>query len=153
MEDLVRYVWKHRLFPLTTLFTTDGQEVEVVSPGMENRNDGPDFFNAKVKIDGTLWVGNVEIHGRSSDWYRHLHSDDPAYSNVVLHVVGEADCAVAYPDGVHIPQLVLPVPDYVGRVSTMQACVARHPEHHRPRLDGCAEGREVGTAYGADNEA
>lgn len=113
MEQLLHYVWKHKILPLCELRTTDGRLVEVINVGLHNTDAGPDFFNAKVKIDGTLWVGNVEIHDRSSDWYRHLHSDDPAYSNVVLHVVGEADCAVAYPDGVHIPQLVLPVPDYV----------------------------------------
>ena len=68
MEDLVRYVWKHRLFPLAPLQTTDGLAVEVIHPGMENRNDGPDFFNAKVKIGDTRGVGNVEIHGKASDW-------------------------------------------------------------------------------------
>ena len=105
MEDLIRYVWKHRLFPLTTLLTTDGQEVEVVHPGMENRNDGPDFFNAKVKIGGTLWVGNVEIHGKASDWYLHGHETNKRYDSVVLHVVADADREVARTDGTPIPQL------------------------------------------------
>ena len=68
MEQLIHYVWKHKMFPLTGLKTTDGQEVEVIDPGLHNRNAGPDFFNAKVKINGTLWVGNVEIHDRASDW-------------------------------------------------------------------------------------
>ena len=113
MEQLLHYVWKHKILPLSELRTTDGRLVEVINVGLHNTDAGPDFFNAKVKIDGTLWVGIVELHDRSSDWYRHLHSDDPAYSNVVLHVVGEADCAVAYPDGVHIPLIVLPVPDHV----------------------------------------
>lgn len=113
MEQLLHYVWKHKIFPLTELRTTDGRLVEVISPGLHNHDAGPDFFNAKILIDGTLWVGNVEIHDYSANWYRHLHATDPAYANVILHVVGMADCAVAYPDGTHIPQLVLPVPDYV----------------------------------------
>ena len=113
MEDLVRYIWKHRLFPLTTLLTTDGQEVEVVHPGMENRNDGPDFFNAKVKIGGTLWVGNVEIHGKASDWMLHGHETNKRYDSVVLHVVADADREVVRTDGTPIPQLVLPVPEHV----------------------------------------
>ena len=113
MEDLVRYVWKHRLFPLTTLITTDGQEVEVVHPGMENRNDGPDFFNAKVKIGGTLWVGNVEIHGKASDWYLHGHETNKRYDSVVLHVVADADREVVRTDGTSIPQLALPVPEHI----------------------------------------
>ena len=68
MEQLLHYCWKHRLFPLQQLKTTSGQDVEVIDPGLHNRNAGPDFFNAKVKIDGTLWVGNVEIHDKSCNW-------------------------------------------------------------------------------------
>ena len=59
MEQLLHYVWKHKLFPLTELSTTQGRRVEVIDPGLHNSNAGPDFFNAKVKIDGTLWVGNI----------------------------------------------------------------------------------------------
>ena len=59
MEKLLHYCWKHKKFPLGELFTTDGRRVEVIDPGLHNRNAGPDFFNAKVRIDGTLWVGNV----------------------------------------------------------------------------------------------
>ena len=62
MEQLLHYCWKHKMWPIEGLHTTDGQEVEVIDPGLHNRNSGPDFFNAKVKINGTLWVGNVEIH-------------------------------------------------------------------------------------------
>ena len=67
MEQLLHYVWKHRLFPLRQLATTDGQPVEVIDPGLHNRNAGPDFFNAKMKIGGMMWVGNVELHSRSSE--------------------------------------------------------------------------------------
>ena len=77
MEQLIHYVWKHKLFPLTGLKTTDGQEVEVIDTGLHNHNAGPDFFNAKVKIGGTLWVGNVEIHDRASDWFLHRHDRRP----------------------------------------------------------------------------
>ena len=87
MEQLIHYVWKHKLFPLTGLKTTDGQEVEVIDTGLHNHNAGPDFFNAKVKIGGTLWVGNVEIHDRASDWFLHRHDRDPNYNNVILHVL------------------------------------------------------------------
>lgn len=113
MEDLVRYIWKHRLFPLPPLLTTDGQEVEVIHPGMENRNDGPDFFNAKVKIAGTLWVGNVEIHGKASDWLLHGHDSNKRYDSVVLHVVGTADREIVRTDGTPVPQLELQVPEHL----------------------------------------
>lgn len=114
MEQLLHYVWKHKLFPLQQLKTTDGQTVEIIDPGLHNRKDaGPDFFNAKMKIGDTLWVGNVEIHSKASDWYRHGHDHDSAYDNVILHVVGDADRQVQTVKGDNVPQLVLPVPGHV----------------------------------------
>ncbi len=110
MEQLLHYVWRHKMFPLQEMHTTDGKLVEVIDPGLHNRNAGPDFFNAKVKIDGTLWVGNVEIHDRSHDWYVHGHDHDSAYNNVVLHVAGVVDDNVITSDGKFLPQLQLDVP-------------------------------------------
>jgi len=110
MEELLQYVWKHKIFPLQPLATTEGLPVEVIDPGLQNKDAGPDFFNAKVKIGGTLWVGNVEMHVRASDWLRHGHQCDKAYDNVVLHVVEEADCQVTRTDGEPIRQLVLDCP-------------------------------------------
>ena len=59
MEHLLHYVWKHKLFPLKILQTTKGLLVEIIDSGLQNPDAGPDFFNAKLKIDGTLWVGNI----------------------------------------------------------------------------------------------
>ena len=107
----MHYCWKHKMFPLEPLKTTDGQDVEVIDPGLYNRrNSGPDFFNAKVKINGTLWVGNVEIHQKASDWYQHGHDHDAAYNNVVLHVCSEIDTDVRTADGNFLPQMTLKVP-------------------------------------------
>lgn len=113
MERLLHYCWKHRLFPATGMSTTDGKPVEVLDPGLHNRNSGPDFFNAKVKIDGQLWVGNVEIHDKASDWFLHGHERDSHYNNVVLHVVGVADAEARTADGMTPPQMELSVPDSV----------------------------------------
>lgn len=113
MEEILHYVWKHKLLPLNELTTTDGREVEVLDPGLHNRDAGPDFFNAKVRIGDTLWVGNVEIHLRSSEWYAHGHDRDSKYNNVVLHVVAEADTDVLTNDHRYLPQLILKVPDSV----------------------------------------
>ena len=113
MELLLHYVWKHKMFPLHELTTTDGRTVEVIDVGLQNRNAGPDFFNAKVKIDGTLWVGNVEIHDRASDWYRHGHDHDSAYDNTVLHVASIIDAEVQTTNGQLVPQLQLDVPAQV----------------------------------------
>ena len=114
METLLHYTWKHKLWPARPLETTDGHPVEVIDPGLYNRRDaGPDFFNAKVKINDTIWVGNVEIHDRASDWYAHGHDHNPAYDNVVLHVVGEADKDVMNSRHEYLPQMVLQVPPHV----------------------------------------
>ena len=72
-EKLIQYVWQLRLFPTDGLKTVDGEDVEVIDQGLLNTNSGPDFFNAKIKLDGQLWVGNIEIHVRASDWFRHHH--------------------------------------------------------------------------------
>ena len=110
MEQLLQYVWKHKILPLTSLATTDGKAVEIIDPGLHNRNAGPDFFNAKLRIGNTMWVGNVEIHEHSKDWFRHGHDSDPAYDNVVLHVVEDVDCDVTNSRGEFIPQIKLCVP-------------------------------------------
>ena len=107
MEQLLHYVWKHKIFPLMPLRTTSGQPVEVIDPGLPNPNAGPDFFNAKLKIDNMLWVGNVELHTQASDWFRHGHDRNTAYDNVILHVVGVSDCEVHRTDGDVIAQLQL----------------------------------------------
>ena len=110
MERLLHYTWRHKLLPLGKLTTTDGRMVEVIDPGLYNNSDaGPDFFNAKVKVDGILWVGNVEIHIKASDWYRHHHDKDSAYDSVILHVVQQADMEVKTCQGKTLTTLELPV--------------------------------------------
>lgn len=111
MEKLLHYAWKHRMLPLKELRTTDGREVEVIDPGLSNRDAGPDFFNAKVRVGGVMWAGNVELHMRSSDWMLHGHHTDKAYDSVVLHVVEKADCEVSTVSGRQLPQVELPVPE------------------------------------------
>ena len=113
MEQLLHYVFRHKLFPLKELTTSDGETVEVIDPGLHNHNAGPDFFNAKVKIGRTLWVGNVEIHDKSSDWYLHGHDKDPRYDNVILHVAGVLDAEVMNTNGEFIKQMQLDVPEHV----------------------------------------
>lgn len=131
MECLLHYVWQHRLFPLGTLHTTDGAELEIIDTGQHNHDAGPDFFNAKIKVDGQLWVGNVEIHQRSSDWYRHHHDTDPHYNNVVLHVVGEADMDVQTEARLTIPQMTLAVPTEIAKNYDELMTEASYPPCHR----------------------
>ena len=109
MEGLLQYIWQHKLWLSEDMVTNDGRKVRVIDPGLLNTDSGPDFFNAKVEIDGHLWVGNVEIHVRASDWKRHHHDEDPAYDNVILHVVEKDDAPVSRINGEVIPQVVLQV--------------------------------------------
>ena len=115
MEQLLHYVWKHKLFPLSPLTTTWHQAVEVIDPGLHNRNAGPDFFNAKIKLNGTLWVGNVEIHDKASDWYVHGHDKDERYDNVILHVCGTIDVEAKNSKGEPLVQLQLDIPENISK--------------------------------------
>ncbi len=105
-ESFLQFIWKYRLFNKNALFTDQGK-IEVIETGEHNTGSGPDFFNARIRIDGILWAGNIEIHTKASDWFRHGHSEDPAYTNVILHVVQEKDCQLERPGGELIPAVVL----------------------------------------------
>lgn len=113
MEQLLHYIWKYRLYRPSGLTTTQGDTLEIIDPGLENTDAGPDFFNAKIRINGTVWAGSVEIHQKASDWLAHGHSADKAYGNVILHVVETDDGTVFRQNGEAIPQLVLPIPEQV----------------------------------------
>lgn len=106
-EDFLHFIWKEQLFDSFQLTTVDGQSVLIIDKGNYNHHSGPDFFNCQIKLDSILWAGNVEIHLRSSDWYRHQHQHDFAYENVILHVVLEHDMEVTRKDGSYIPTLIL----------------------------------------------
>ncbi len=112
-EAFLQFVWKHRLFNATNLKTEEGQIVEVIHPGQHNTDAGPDFFNSRVRIDGTTWAGNVEIHPKASDWYQHKHEADSAYDNVVLHVVCKNDGEVRNSAGEIVPAMVLDYPSHL----------------------------------------
>ncbi len=107
MEMLMQYVWRHRLWMPGDLATRDGKRVTVIDVGQQNRDAGPDFFNAKVRIGDETWCGNIEIHVRASDWMRHGHDRNRAYDSVILHVVQYDDCAIHATDGRLIPQATL----------------------------------------------
>lgn len=109
MEMVYHYLWKHRLLE-RVLTGTRGERVEVVNPGFHNLDAGPDFLGARVKVDDEEWVGNVEIHVKASDWFVHHHDSDPAYSNVILHVVGMSDTEITDSHHDFIPQVVASFP-------------------------------------------
>jgi hypothetical protein len=106
-EELLYYVWKSRSFDQEGLQTTNGEDIKIIQPGMQNYDSGPDFSNARIQIGETLWAGHVEMHVYSSDWNRHGHQSDKAYRNVILHVVFDHDKEIARHTGENIPTLEL----------------------------------------------
>jgi len=110
-EEFLHFLWQHKLYKPGMYITSNQKVMEVLHPGLPNFDAGPDFFNAKVKLDGLLWAGNVEIHHKASDWRKHNHHTDPLYDNVVLHVVLENDEAVFSTAGRPIPAWEMDIPE------------------------------------------
>ncbi len=110
-EDFLHYVWRFKKLNNTSLKTVQNNDVVIKDFGLYLGTEGPDFFNAQVYIDGQLWAGNVEMHINASDWYAHHHEIDPAYQNVILHVVWNNDLSVLRSNGTEIPTIVLK--DYI----------------------------------------
>lgn len=118
-EIVLHYIWEHCLWAGFAQQTTDGRKVEILSVGEHNRDAGPDYNHARIRIDGREWVGNIEIHVAASDWIKHRHHLDKAYDNVILHVVRTADKPVYNARGELVPQCELNYPsdqDYLSRL-------------------------------------
>jgi len=90
-ERLLQFIWQFQYFNKSELSAVSGENVQIISPGQYNTNQGPDFTDAKIKVENTVWAGTVELHIKTSDWNRHEHQHDSNYNNVVLHVVWEND--------------------------------------------------------------
>ena len=136
-EIILHYIWEHCLWAGYEQRTTDGKSVEILSVGEHNRDAGPDYSHARVRIDGREWVGNIEIHVCSSDWIKHRHQLDKAYDNIILHVVRTADKPIYNSKGELVPQCELNYPsdkDYLSALfesaQRMDSAIARI---------GCAE--------------
>ncbi|PTS98960.1 DUF2851 domain-containing protein, partial [Flavobacterium sp. HMWF030] len=102
-EDFLHYLWRFKKFDALNLRTTQNEIITIVKTGDYLELSGPDFFNAQIKIGNQKWAGNIEIHIKSSDWYVHGHEKDPAYDNVILHVVWEHDTEIFGKNNSEIP--------------------------------------------------
>lgn len=102
-EAFLQFLWQHNLYSVTALQTTEGEPLSVIYCGRLNRDAGPDFLEAKIRVGNTTLVGNIELHIKAGDWYKHGHQHDAAYKNLILHVVYENDV----PDIPNAPTLVL----------------------------------------------
>lgn len=105
-EDFLQSIWQMQNF-LLPAESTDGCSIRVLKAGNRNREDGPDFLHARIAMDGLEWIGSVEVHVRSGEWYAHGHQLDPVYDGVILHVVWEEDRPIFRRDGSRIPALEL----------------------------------------------
>lgn len=94
-EILLHYIWQYQKFTSHELRLTDGNRLTVFYPGYHNEDSGPDFSDARIKIENIQWIGRVEIHLKSSDWIRHGHHLDHNYDNVILHVVWKHDKVIS----------------------------------------------------------
>jgi hypothetical protein len=119
-ESLLQFLWKHQLLGASLMHTDQGQSLEILDPGVWNRHAGPDFNDVRVSIDGVEWVGNVEVHVRSSEWYQHQHHSDPSYNNVILHVVLENDRLAYTESGRLLETFVMnPEPKHVDQYASL----------------------------------
>ena len=136
-EIILHYIWEKCLWAGFDQYTTDGKKVEILYVGEHNRDAGPDYSHARIRIDGHEWVGNIEIHVCASDWTKHHHHLDKAYDNIILHVVRTADKPIYNSKGELVPQCELNYPsdkDYLSALfesaQRMDSAIARI---------GCAE--------------
>lgn len=106
-EEILQYIWKFQYYNHSDLQCTNGDRVSIVQPGVHNANQGPDFLEAKIRINNTLWAGNVELHINSSQWNLHKHSADNNYNNIILHVVWNHDVEIKDANGNDLPTLEL----------------------------------------------
>lgn len=90
-EMLLHYFWRNKFLVSRKLRTTDNRELTIVHTGFPHQDEGPDFKQAVIRIDKITWVGDVEIHIRTSDWLRHGHQTEEKYQSVILHVVYQND--------------------------------------------------------------
>jgi hypothetical protein len=103
-EFLLQAIWQQQRLLRDQLTTLDGQSVRVLHPGFKNHEAGPDFRGAIVQIGTTApRTGDVEIDLQANGWRAHGHDRNPAFKNVVLHVIWEGERAVA--DGLPVTAL------------------------------------------------
>lgn len=97
-ERWMQQIWRHQRIHRDRLRTLDGRTVQVLHPGFWNREAGPDFRDAVVRIgDEPARRGDIELDRSVSGWRSHHHEGNPAYERVILHVVWSAPAATLAP--------------------------------------------------------
>lgn len=110
-EKRLHAFWQKSRYFTRLLLTSSKHQIEIIHRGKYNRDAGPDFIGAVVKIDNKLYRGDVEIHVNARDWFAHGHHTDPAYNQVILHValeLGAKQNELTCENGREILQLFVP---------------------------------------------
>lgn len=132
-ERLLQFIWQFQHFNTKELLLSSGEAITIIHPGTCNHHQGPDFTNARISLANTTWAGNIEMHVKASDWYKHAHEHDPNYHTIILHVVWQEDTIVKNRFNQPIPTLVLQgrVPGLLlERYGEMMQTVRQVPCHH-----------------------
>lgn len=90
--------------------STSGNSVRIVQFGEWNRGAGPDFTHCVVEIDGVAGSGPIEIDPDSAAWENHGHAANPAFNDVILHVVFQSDARrrfIRTRENREVPQIVI----------------------------------------------
>ncbi len=107
-ERFLVEIWKRQLVSADNLVTSSNERVQVIYPGKENRDCGPDFLGAVIATEREgLLVGDVELHQKAADWRSHGHGRDSRYNGLVLQVVWEGEAPVVLQNGRTVPTLSL----------------------------------------------
>ncbi|AXY74480.1 DUF2851 family protein [Paraflavitalea soli] len=114
-ERLLQFIWQFQYFNNKHLQLPGGESFDIVHPGLLNANQGPDFLAARIKMGDALIIGPVELHIKTSGWYKHAHQFDHHYDKVILHVVWEDDM-----DSSQSPIPVLSLRDRVSKLLLQQ---------------------------------
>ena len=141
-ERQLRLIWQYQLLEPSSLRTSDGKLLSILSPGTPNSDCGPDFLDALVEIGSTLFRGDIEFHRREDDWIAHGHHLDTHYNAVILHVILTPGTTPAYTSSKRrLPVLLLPQSS-LGRLQqfvTSHTVVVRSDQHFRLPCAGIAD--------------
>ncbi|MBF6598913.1 MAG: DUF2851 family protein [Dehalococcoidia bacterium] len=153
-EAQLSALWRGRRFPAAALVTRAGVPVTVLHQGRPGRGPGPDFRGAVVRGPSGLTArGDVELHVRASSFRAHGHEGDPAYANVILHVVFDDDCATETPlFGGRTAPVVALAPWVAQRAGELRRWLERPPLWREPCHDAVALLGPAATAAALDGE-
>ena len=144
-EKSIKVIWYEKRYNADALLTVDGKKISVENPGEWNLGPGPDFTGAEIKIDGRRFSGDIEVHGRHSDWQRRRSGAGHESGNTVLLVflIDDRPKTSAWLSGQffrkkNIPQLCLG--EFINpEIMSPAGDIGGYPCVKRPARGGCGD--------------